>query len=235
MGHFPRHVGIIMDGNGRWAKQRGLARSKGHQQGVKTFEAIVRHAAKVGVEVLTVYAFSTENWARPKEEVDGLMSLIRRYLQDVDKYRKDNMRLRILGDKSGLPEDIAQQAKNAEKESAQNTGMQLCIAINYGGRDEIVRAARKVVQAHASGQLALDQLTADRFEDFLDTAALPEVDLIIRTGGEKRISNFLLWQGAYAEYIFLDTLFPDLSPALFDEAIQEFASRDRRRGRSESE
>lgn len=227
---FPRHVGIIMDGNGRWAKQRGLTRNMGHSQGAKTFGEIVRHANKIGLGYLTVYAFSTENWKRSEEEVQGIMSLLRSYLKDVNRYRKENIRVRVLGDSAPLSPDLRDMISKLEKDSSGNTGLGLNIAINYGGQDELVRAARLVAEAVRAGALALEEIDRETLAQRLYTAGQPDVDLIIRTSGEYRISNFMLWQSAYAEYVFSDVLWPDFGPDEFDAALREFATRSRRMG-----
>ena len=227
---MPRHVGIIMDGNGRWAKKRGLPRLGGHSKGAAVFGEIARHAAKTPVEYLTVYAFSTENWKRPKEEVTGIMDLLRHFLDDAEKYRGDNIRVRILGDKTALADDLREKIARLEAESAGNTALNLNIALNYGGRDEILRAVRAVAETYKYGGLDIDKLDADLFSRYLYTAGMPDVDLIIRTSGERRTSNFLPWQSVYAEYVFVDVLWPDFKPKHFDEALRDFARRTRRLG-----
>lgn len=228
---LPLHVGIIMDGNGRWAKARGLTRTMGHRQGANAFREIVRHAGKRGISYLTVYAFSTENWKRPAEEVRSIMDLLRSYLGEVKKHVKENIRLRILGDRRPLDEDIQRLIAEAEEDSSSNTGMTLNIALNYGGRDEILHAVRAVAAKAAAGELSNpEEITEEVFSQHLYTAGQPDVDLIIRTSGEYRISNFLTWQGVYAEYIFSDVLWPDFSPKHFEIALAEFASRTRRLG-----
>lgn len=229
--NMPVHVGIIMDGNGRWAKKRGLPRNIGHKQGAQAFSDIAKHAAKIGIKYLTVYAFSTENWRRPPDEVAAIMDLLRSYLSDADKYKKENMRTVILGDLSPLDADMRASIANIEQSSRNNTGMTLGIALNYGGRDEILRAARRIAREFAAGQIAsLSHVDEQMFTDCLYTAGQPDVDLVIRTSGESRISNFLLWQSAYAEYVFTDVLWPDFSPKHFDAAIREYALRIRRMG-----
>ena len=228
---IPAHVGVIMDGNGRWAKKRGLPRNLGHKQGAQTFGEIARHAARRGIAHLTVYAFSTENWRRPPEEVGAIMDLLRSYLKDVQRYKKENMRVRILGDTQPLAPDIREMIVALENNSRENTGMSLNIALNYGSRDEIMHAARRLAQEYAGGQLAeLEDVDEALFSRYLYTSGQPDVDLVIRTSGENRISNFLLWQSAYAEYVFTDVLWPDFTPAHFDAALQEYATRTRRMG-----
>lgn len=227
----PVHVGIIMDGNGRWAKKKNRPRNLGHKQGAKVFGAIARHAAARGVRHLTMYAFSTENWNRPPDEIRGIMNLLREYLQDVEQYTKENMRVRVLGEADGLEEDILQRMREIETSSKDKTGMQLNIAFNYGGRREILRAALELAQRHAAGDIPdLSAVDEQAFGNMLYTAGQPDVDLVIRTSGETRISNFLLWQSAYAEYIFSDALWPDFTTAHFDQALAQYAARTRRMG-----
>lgn len=229
--NLPVHVGIIMDGNGRWAKKRGLPRNVGHKQGADVFGKIARHAAKRGIRHLTVYAFSTENWRRPPEEVAGIMSLLRNYLSDVEKYTRDNMCMRILGERDALDADIREQMTDIERRSRDNTGMVLNIAFNYGGRDEILRAAKELARRYLKGEVPhLEDVDEKAFGELLYTAGQPDTDLIIRTSGEYRTSNFLPWQGAYAEYVFSDALWPDFTPKLFDQALVQYAERTRRMG-----
>lgn len=228
---LPLHIGIIMDGNGRWAKKRAIPRNMGHKRGADVFGKIARHAAKVGVKYLTVYAFSTENWKRPPEEVAGIMDLLRVYLNDSEKYSKENMRMRILGERSELDRDIRSKIAEIERRTANNTGMTLNIALNYGGRDEILNAARNFAKAYITGEIQnVDSVGEAEFSRFMYTNGLPDVDLIIRTSGEIRTSNFLLWQSAYAEYVFTDVLWPDFSTKDFDAALSEYAQRTRRKG-----
>jgi undecaprenyl diphosphate synthase len=227
---IPRHVGVIMDGNGRWAKKRGLPRKEGHIRGAEVFGDIVRHAQKLGIEWLTVYAFSTENWNRPPDEVRSIMNLLRDYLKNADSYRKENIRTLIIGDKEGLDEDLRERIKKVEEGSAENTGIHVNIALNYGGRTEIVGAAQKIAGLVRSGGLDPEEIDEARFSSFLYTAGQPPVDLIIRTGGEMRVSNFLLWQAAYAEFYFTDILWPDFNGNDFDGALAAYSSRERRMG-----
>lgn len=228
---LPLHVGIIMDGNGRWAKKRGLHRNLGHKQGADVFGKIARHAAKRGVRHLTVYAFSTENWKRPKEEVDGIMDLLRTYLKDVEKYTKDNMRICVLGERDALDADIRSRIADIERKSREYTGMTLNIALNYGGRSEILRAAKALAERYLAGGVSdLAAFGESDFSQLLYTAGQPDVDLVIRTSGEARTSNFLPWQSAYAEYVFTDTLWPDFREADFDAALEQYAARSRRLG-----
>ncbi len=227
---LPRHIGLIMDGNGRWAKKRGLPRKAGHKAGAKTFKKIVRYCNQIGVPYLTVYAFSTENWSRPQEEVDGIIRLLRDFLADASNYRDENIRTRFVGDISVFDSDIQRKIAECEEVSASHTGLTLNIAINYGGRDEILCAARRLAAEAAVGKRLPETITAEDFSEQLYTAGEPDVDLIIRPSGEQRLSNFLLWQAAYAEYIFLDTLWPDFDEACMDRVLEEYASRNRRFG-----
>lgn len=228
---LPAHVGIIMDGNGRWAKKHGLPRIAGHQKGADVFGSIARHAAKTGVGCLTVYAFSTENWKRPPEEITGIMNILRGFLKDTGKYKKDNMRVRVIGDKTALDADIRDMIASLERDSRDNTGMRLTVAVNYGGRAELLHAAKSMAELFAAGAIKdLNGLDESDFSRYLYTDGLPDADLIIRTSGELRISNFMLWQSAYAEYVFSDVLWPDFKPAHFDAALAEFAGRARRLG-----
>ena len=229
--NLPRHIGIIMDGNGRWAKKRGMPRSMGHRQGAKTFEKIVEQARKRGVKYLTVYAFSTENRTRPQEEIETIKNLLRRYIDNIEKYRVDEtMSLHFLGDISWIDDErVLAKIADIEQDYKENKDAKfiLNIAFNYGGRDEIVRAMRKIVADYSHGAEAL---TEQDISKYLYTAGQPDVDLVIRTSGEVRISNFLLWQAAYAEYIFTDTLWPDFTEKHFDAALEEYSQRDRRIG-----
>jgi len=228
---LPTHVGIIMDGNGRWATERGFSRLKGHLEGAQAFGRAVRHAKKRGIKYLTVYAFSTENWGRPREEVRGLMNLLRGYLKDVKKYHKENVRIKVLGDISALDEDLQDMIFKVEKSSGENTGINVNIALNYGGRDEIAHAARTVAKKILGGEIALQQIDEAMLDSCMYTAGQPAVDLVIRTGGEKRISNFLLWQSAYAELVFCEVYWPAFGPEAFDAALTEFDRRNRRMGK----
>ena len=218
-----RHVAIIMDGNGRWAKQRHLPRVVGHQRGVEAVRDLVRAARDMGLEALTLYAFSTENWRRPEDEVSALMGLLRRYIiADLDEFVANNVKLRIIGNYQALAPDLVALIEDALAKTAHNDGTTLVIALNYGAQDEIARAAAK---AAAKGPITPDAIEAE-----LDTAGLPPLDLLIRTSGEVRLSNFLLWQAAYAEMWFTDVLWPDFKPAHLAEALAQFANRERRYG-----
>ncbi len=228
---IPAHVAIIMDGNGRWAKKRGLPRTAGHAQGARTVEKILEDADHMGIRYLTVYAFSTENWSRPDSEVKSLMNLLRTYMKtSLAKCAKNNVRIRVIGDKSRLDDDLIRSIDNLERETAGNTGISFQIAINYGARDEIARAVRKGAEAVRAGELDPSDLTEEWISDHLDTAGLPDPDLLIRTGGEQRISNFLLWQLAYAELYYCDTAWPDFDKEDLEKAIDAFNRRERRYG-----
>lgn len=226
----PRHIGIIMDGNGRWAKQRGLPRTAGHKVGADTFQKITNYCAKIGVEVLTVYAFSTENWARPKEEVDTIMDLLRSYLKNSFKQTRKDIIVRFIGDRTPLAEDIRRMMADAEARTRDSKGMILNVAVNYGGRAEIVMAARELAQQAVNGELSPESITEELFSGELYTAGQPDPDLIIRPSGEHRISNFLTWQCAYSEFVDMNVLWPDFKEKHLDAAIAEFKSRNRRFG-----
>ncbi len=228
---IPRHVAIILDGNGRWAKKRGLPRTAGHKMGAKAVEKICETAYNAGVEYLTVYAFSTENWSRPKEEVDMLMDLLRTYLSDsLNNAKKNNMKIRVIGDRTGLSPDIVKKIEETEKASENYTGLKFQIAINYGGQDEILRTFKKLLKKVKEGILDPDEITKKTIEDNLDTAGIPAPDLLIRTSKEQRISNFMLWQLAYTELYFPDVLWPDFDKNDFMDAIKYYNTRDRRFG-----
>jgi undecaprenyl diphosphate synthase len=213
-----------MDGNGRWAKRRGLARNMGHRQGSENLVKIARYANQIGIQVLTVFAFSTENWTRPQEEVNFLMKLPLEFFKKyAEQFEKDNIRLRFIGSRDPLSDELKALMDDLEQKTRANTGMTFIIALNYGGRDEMIRAFKRAAEAHID-------LNETNMADFLDTKDIPDVDLLIRTSGEKRISNFLLWQSAYSELYFTDTLWPDFHPEDLDEAINEFMKRSRRYG-----
>ena len=229
--NIPQHVAIILDGNGRWAKAKGLPRNYGHLEGAKTVEKICEAAWDMGVKYLTVYAFSTENWKRPKEEVDALMKLLRNYMKNCLKTAsKNNMVVRVIGDKTGLDEDIREKIEELEKVSSTNTGLHFQIAINYGSRDEIVRSVRKVMEDVKAGKIEADQMDEAMFDSYLDTAGIPSPDLLIRTSGEQRFSNFLMWQLAYTEFYFTDVPWPAFTKEDLEKAIEKYNSRDRRFG-----
>ncbi|MBO7650277.1 MAG: isoprenyl transferase [Lachnospiraceae bacterium] len=227
----PRHVAIIMDGNGRWAKKRLLPRKAGHVQGSRVAEQICEDAYNLGIEYLTIYAFSTENWARPKDEVDALMNLLRKYMKDsIERSSKNNMRVRVIGDISALDQDLQDSIRKLEEVSASNTGLKFQVAINYGGRDEILRAVRKVAEGVKEGTIEPDKINEEMFYSFFDTAGIPYPDLMIRTSGELRTSNFLPWQLAYSEFYFTDTLWPDFNKKELQKAIDFYNGRERRFG-----
>ena len=227
----PRHIAIIMDGNGRWAARRSLPRAAGHAAGSETFRRIATYCKNIGVEYLTVYAFSTENWKRSQEEVSAIMQLFDKYLHEaIDTMEKDHIRLRVLGDLSRISPELQALIRKTDEISARYEGFQANICINYGGRDEIVRAARAFAADCASGQAKPEELTEEAFSHYLFSDGLPDPDLIIRPSGEIRISNFLLWQSAYAEYYFTDVLWPDFDEAELDKAIASYSGRQRRFG-----
>jgi undecaprenyl diphosphate synthase len=225
------HVAIIMDGNGRWAKARGLPRAAGHERGVEALRRTVEAAGELGIRYLTVFSFSTENWRRPAAEVNALFGLLKAYVQrDLARLTQEGVRIRIIGLRDGLPDDVAALVEKAERTTAGNTKFYLTIAFNYGGREELTRAARRMATAVASGDLQPQDIDEKAFSGFLDTAALPDPDLLIRTSGEYRLSNFLLWQCAYSELVFMDVLWPDFDRSCLEEALTKFRERERRFG-----
>ena len=229
--NIPQHVAIILDGNGRWAKAKGMPRNYGHMEGAKTVEKICEEAWKMGIKYLTVYAFSTENWKRPQEEVDALMKLLRNYMKTCLKTAaKNDMVVRVIGDKTGLADDIRESIEELEKASANNGGLNFQIAINYGSRDEIVRSVRKVMEDVKAGKIESEQMDEAMFDSYLDTAGIPSPDLLIRTSGEQRLSNFLMWQLAYTEFYFTDVPWPAFTKEDLEKAIEKYNSRDRRFG-----
>ena len=226
-----RHVAIIMDGNGRWAKARGLPRKEGHKAGVEAARRAVEAARDLGLSHLTLYSFSTENWRRPAGEVRDLMGLLRQFIgDDLPKLKKEGCKVVIIGDRENLTPDLKALVKRAEKETEANNTFVLQIAFNYGGRDEIARAARAAAKAVQAGKLKPEDINEETFSRFLDTMNVPDPDLVIRTSGEKRISNYLIWQAAYAEYVFLDVLWPDFDKQALAGAIEEYCRRERRYG-----
>jgi len=228
---LPRHVAIIMDGNGRWARSRGLPRAEGHRRGVQSIRDVVRHATAIGIEWLTVFGFSSENWSRPADEVSELMGLLKLFIRhDLNELTRGNVRVRVIGGRDNLSGDIAALLIEAEEKTAGNTGLNLVIAFNYGSRDEIARATRAIAGEVAAGRLGAEEITVDLLATRLDTAGMPDPDLIIRTSGEQRLSNFLLWQSAYAEFVFVPDYWPDFDGAAFDRAIAEYLGRERRFG-----
>lgn len=233
---MPNHVAIILDGNGRWAKSKGMPRNYGHVQGAKTVEVICEEAYRMGIQYLTVYAFSTENWNRPKDEVDALMKLLRNYMKTcLTTAKKNRMCVRVLGDKTGLDEDIRQRIAELEESTKDNDGLHFQIALNYGGRDEIVRAVKEIAGKVKEGEIKPSDITEQYLSDMLDTKGLPEPDLLIRTCNEQRISNFLLWQLAYTEFYFTPVAWPDFSKEELIKAVEAYNHRDRRYGRIEEE
>jgi undecaprenyl diphosphate synthase len=228
---LPQHLAIIMDGNGRWAKKRGLPRSAGHTVGANNFRTITRYCSKIGIRYLTVYAFSTENWNRPQDEVHNLMRLFKQYLEEaIRDFKDDDIRIIFLGDQSAFSPDLRSLIRKTEEAGRDRTGMVLNIAMNYGGRDEILMAAKKLAQEVQSGEISIDQIDGRLFSNRLYTAGQPDVDLIIRPSGENRLSNFLLWQSAYAEFISMNVLWPDFKTSDLDKALLEFSMRNRRFG-----
>lgn len=232
----PSHVAIIMDGNGRWAEARGLSRSKGHRKGVEAVRAAVRAAGELGIKTLTLFSFSSENWRRPKDEVSELMSLLKIFVRrDLADLHKENVRVSIIGARHNVPSDILPLLEEAENLTRNNTATRLVIAFNYGARDEIARAVRKIADQVENGSLQADQVNESTVTAALDTADWNDPELIIRTSGEKRLSNFLLWQAAYSEFIFLDCLWPDFTKAHFEQALDEYRNRNRRFGGLEAQ
>ncbi|MCI8280790.1 MAG: isoprenyl transferase [Lachnospiraceae bacterium] len=229
--NVPAHVAIILDGNGRWAKSKGMPRNFGHTQGAKNVEVICEEAWNMGIKYLTVFAFSTENWSRPKKEVDALMKLLRNYMKNcVKTAHKNHMRVRILGDKTKLDQDIQRDIANLEQETRENDGLNFQIAINYGSRDEMLRGMKKMIRDAREGRLAESDLDEACFASYLDTYDIPDPDLLIRTSGEQRISNYLLWQIAYSELYFCQVPWPDFSKKELEKAIEDYNKRERRYG-----
>ena len=227
----PRHVAVIMDGNGRWAAARGLPRSAGHKAGIDALRRAVKAAAEIGIEYLTIYSFSTENWARPKSEITFLLDLLRRFIrQDVAELHAAGVRVRMIGDRDNLDGSIVAMLQDAERLTKDNTKLNLVVAFNYGSQQEITRAVKLIAGRVASGELNADAVTPDLVTAHLDTAEIPAPDLLIRTGGDQRISNFLLWQCAYAEFVFVPEFWPDFNAEILTQAVNEFASRERRYG-----
>ncbi len=229
---LPAHIGIIMDGNGRWAKKRGLSRSMGHSAGAETFKKIVTVCGEIGVSYLTVYAFSTENWGRPQEEVDNLMKLLSDYIRrSKDELADKNVKVNIIGERNMLSEKLLGEIQDLEEFTKNNTGIVLNIALSYGGRQEILNAAKRCAAEYAEGKISLEDITEKTLSDYMYTSGQPDPDLIIRPSGEKRTSNFLLWQSAYSEYCFMDVLWPSFTKKHLLEAIWEYQNRNRRFGK----
>ena len=227
----PRHVAIIMDGNGRWAAARGLPRGEGHRRGVEALRKTIRAAGDMGIRFVTIFSFSAENWSRPANEIGELMGLLRRFIRnDLAELHKSNVRVRIIGERKGLDDDIARLLIEAEELTKENDGLVLIVAFNYGARQEITRAARRLAERVARGEIGPSDITMASLSAFLDAPDLPDPDLIIRTSGEQRLSNFLLWQAAYSELVFVPTYWPDFDRAALEYAIQEFRQRERRFG-----
>lgn len=228
---LPEHVGIIMDGNGRWAKKRGLPRSAGHSAGAKNFRKIIRYCSDIGIKYLTMYAFSTENWKRPQDEVDALMKLFKQYLEEALRdFQDDVIKLKFIGDINGFSEDLQKLMIDAEEGSKDRDGMVLNLAMNYGGRDELVMATKSIAEKVKNGELSVDDIKEDTISNNIYTAGQPDPDLIIRPSGEYRTSNFLLWQSAYSEYVIMDKLWPDFNFDDMNYALIEYAKRNRRFG-----
>jgi len=227
----PRHVAIIMDGNGRWAAARGLPRVEGHRRGVEALRRTIRAAGDIGIQVITIFSFSAENWSRPAAEIGELMGLLRRFIRnDLADLHKSNVRVRIIGEREGLDPDIARLLSDAEELTRVNSGLTLVVAFNYGARQEIARAARRIAEQVAQGVLKATDVTVETVGGCLDAPDLPDPDLIIRTSGEQRLSNFLLWQSAYSELVFVPTFWPDFDRATLEAAIREYQQRERRFG-----
>lgn len=229
--NIPEHVAVIMDGNGRWAKKRLMPRTYGHSVGAKAIEAACENCDELGIKYLTVYAFSTENWKRSVEEVSTIMNIFRKYLVDsIERSNRNNMRVRIIGKREGLPEDIVKKIEDLEKATAGNTGLQFTVAINYGGRDELVRAAKNIAKDYKDGIITEADITEDLMSRYLDTREITDPDLLIRTSGELRTSNFLPWQIAYSEFYFTDCMWPDFDMNELVKAVRYYTGRDRRYG-----
>lgn len=229
--NVPRHVAIILDGNGRWAKKRFLPRNAGHAAGSKNVEKICAAAWDMGIEYVTMYAFSTENWSRPKDEVDALMKLLNNYLRDcINTSKKNNMQVRVIGDVSKLEESLQARIKELEEVSSHNTGLHFQVALNYGSRDEITRSIKKIAEKVKDGKLDTNDINEDIISSYLDTYGIPDPDLMIRTSGEQRLSNYLLWQLAYAEFYFTDVLWPDFDKKELEKAVEFYQTRNRRFG-----
>ena len=227
---LPVHIGFIMDGNGRWAQKRGLPRTFGHREGAQALRKIARYCKKIGIKYITFYAFSTENWSRPKEEVDAIMALFSQYLEEADNFAEDKTRLIFLGDKAPFSPKMRERMIELEKASENFDEMTLALAINYGGRDDIVHSVKRIAELVESGDIRSSDIDESLVGSLLYTGTMPDADLIIRPSGEKRLSNFLIWQSAYAEFYFTDVLWPDFTPAELDKALKDFAQRNRRFG-----
>jgi undecaprenyl diphosphate synthase len=230
-GRFPRHVALIMDGNGRWAKKRMLPRTAGHRQGVEALRRTIRAAGDLGIEYLTIFSFSSENWTRPRDEVNDLLDILRRFIrQDVAELHAAGVCIRVIGERGDLEPDIVSLLEESERLTCHNSGLRLVVAFNYGSRQEIARAARALAAACVSGDLDPSEISPEVFSTYLDTRDIPDPDLLIRTSGEERLSNFLLWQSAYTEFVFVDEHWPDFTRESLERAIECYMSRDRRFG-----
>ena len=236
MTQTPKHIAIIMDGNGRWARARNLPRTAGHQKGIESCKRIVRAAGEQGVQYLTLFGFSTENWSRPADEVNELMRLLRMYLRsETAELHRNNVQMKMIGNRSAFSKDIIELIENAENLTKDNDGLNLTIALNYGGRDEILEAASSMGRYFSENKIAFTKENSEEyFEQFLMTKAMPDPDILIRTSGEQRVSNFLLWQSAYTEFVFTETLWPDFNGTDLAQAIEDYSTRDRRFGKVES-
>ena len=233
---IPVHIGVIMDGNGRWAQARGKVRTEGHVAGVKALRATVENCINYGVQYLTVFSFSSENWTRPKDEISFIFGLLRRFVaSDLEKLHRNNVRVKIIGSREGLDDSLRRLIAEVEATTAMNTGLKLQVAFNYGGKAEIAEAVRRIASLVASGRLKAEDITEDTIGRALYTAGMPDPDIIIRTSGEQRFSNFLLWQGAYSELVFVEENWPDFDEAVFLKVIEEYSSRDRRYGGVEAQ
>lgn len=226
----PQHIGIIMDGNGRWAKKRHLPRNMGHKQGAAVFKKTINWCRELGVKCATFYAFSTENWKRPADEVDGIMNLLRQYIKDIRAMAKENVRFIFIGDINAFAEDIRTELASISSDTAENDGFIAAVALNYGGRAELAKAARELAELVKKGEIAASDITEELIEQHLYTVEMPPLDLVLRPSGEQRLSNFLIWQAAYAEFVFMDVLWPDFTKKDLEYALEQYASRSRRFG-----
>jgi len=227
---IPQHIGIIMDGNGRWAKKRHLPRNMGHKQGAAVFKKTINWCRELGVKCATFYAFSTENWKRPADEVDGIMNLLRQYIKDIRAMAKENVRFIFIGDINAFAEDIRTELASISSDTAENDGFIAAVALNYGGRAELAKAARELAELVKNGEISASDITEGLIEQHLYTVEMPPLDLVLRPSGEQRLSNFLIWQAAYAEFVFMDVLWPDFTKKDLEYALEQYASRSRRFG-----
>ncbi|MEG0614326.1 MAG: isoprenyl transferase [Oscillospiraceae bacterium] len=227
---LPLHIGFIMDGNGRWAKERGLPRKLGHREGAATFKKIVRHCKDIGIKYITFYAFSTENWKRPKDEVDAIIELFRKYIDDVREHIDEEVRVIFIGDKTAFDKNLQQKMLSLENDSAHFNKMTMLLAINYGGRDDIVHSVKEIAKLVENKSVSSEDISEELFAKHLYTSGIPDLDFVIRPSGEQRLSNFMIWQAAYAEFYFTNVLWPDFTPKELDKALENYASRARRFG-----